>query len=80
MKKLTVLSYTADTDAIVRKLMNLKCVEIRSTAPKDGLLPLDLMQCDAQKAEAVIREKAKNADVALICGGQPIYDYIISVE
>ena len=52
MKKLTVLSYTADTDAIVRKLMNLKCVEIRSTAPKDGLLPLDLMQCDAQKAEA----------------------------
>ena len=50
MKKLTVLSYTADTDAIVRKLMNLKCVEIRSTAPKDGLLPLDLMQCDAQKA------------------------------
>ncbi len=52
MKKLTVLSYTADTDAIVRKLMNLKCVEIRNTAPKDGLLPFDLMQCDAQKAEA----------------------------
>lgn len=52
MKKLTVLAYTADTDAIVRKLMNLKCVEIRNTAPKDGLLPLDLMQCDAQKAEA----------------------------
>ena len=52
MKKLTVLAYTADTDAIVRKLMNLKCVEIRNTSPKDGLLPLDLMQCDAEKAES----------------------------
>ena len=40
----------------------------------------DVSESDAQKAEAVIREKAKNADVALICGGQPIYDYIISVE
>lgn len=40
----------------------------------------DVSESDAQKAEAAIRAKAKDADIALICGGQPIYDYIISVE
>jgi len=40
----------------------------------------DVSESDAQKAEAAVRAKAKDADIALICGGQPIYDYIISVE
>ncbi len=40
----------------------------------------DVSESDAQKAEEVIRARAKDADIALICGGQPIYDYIISVE
>ena len=40
----------------------------------------DVSETDAQKAEETIRAKAPNADVALISGGQPIYDYIISVE
>ena len=30
MKKLTVLAYRSDADALVRKLMDLKCVEIRT--------------------------------------------------
>ena len=40
----------------------------------------DVSESDAQKAEETIRVKAPNADIALIAGGQPIYDYIISVE
>ena len=32
MKKLTVLAYSKDADAIVRKLMDLKCVQIQQTA------------------------------------------------
>ncbi len=40
----------------------------------------DVSEVDAQKAEETIRAKTPNADIALISGGQPIYDYIISVE
>lgn len=40
----------------------------------------DVPESEAQKAEATIRAKTPNADIALIAGGQPIYDYIISVE
>ena len=34
----------------------------------------------AARAEQTLRERVADADVALIPGGQPIYDYIISVE
>ena len=37
MKKLTVLADTGDADAIVRKLMDQKCVDIRNTPAGQGL-------------------------------------------
>ena len=40
----------------------------------------DVSAEDAARAEQTLRERAKGADIALIAGGQPIYDYIISVE
>ena len=52
MKKLTVLAYGKDADSIVRKLMNLKCVDIRSTNAGEGLVPFDTMACDSQRGEA----------------------------
>ncbi len=61
MRKLTVLSYAADADAIVRKLMNLRCVEIRPITAGEGLSPINTHETDLQKAEserrlAVIRQ------------------------
>ena len=52
MKKLTVLSYAKDADAIVRKLMSLKCVEIRNLPSKEGLTPIGTLDIDAQKSVA----------------------------
>ena len=52
MKKLTVLAYAGDADAIVRKLMNLRCVEIRNVSPQRGLLPTDTHRIDEQKSLA----------------------------
>ena len=52
MKKLTVLSFGEDADAIVRKLMNLRCVEIRTTELGDGSLLSTRFDSDGQKAEA----------------------------
>ena len=40
MKKLTVLTPAEDADALVRKLMRLRCVEIRTT-PLGGEVPPD---------------------------------------
>ncbi|MBQ2735734.1 MAG: hypothetical protein IJF33_07865, partial [Clostridia bacterium] len=52
MKKLTVLAYTGDADAIVRKLMSLKCVDIRTVPTKHGLMAIDLLSVEAQRAES----------------------------
>ena len=52
MKRLTAVTYTADADAVVRKLMNLRCVDIRSVPTGEGLAPFDLLSCEAQRAEA----------------------------
>ncbi len=40
----------------------------------------DVSEEDAALAEQAVRERVGDADIALIPGGQPIYDYIISVE
>lgn len=40
----------------------------------------DVSEEDAARAEQTLRDRVGDADVALIPGGQPIYDYIISVE
>ena len=52
MKKLTVLAYRLDADALVRKLMDLKCVEIRTSIDGSVPEPFDTFGCNAQKAEA----------------------------
>jgi len=51
MKKLTVLAYAKDADAIVRKLMSLRCVEIRNTEARHGLMPIDTAAIEAQRVE-----------------------------
>ncbi len=52
MKKLTVLAYSADADAIVRKLMSLRCVEIRQVSQETGLLPADSFAAEEQRTVA----------------------------
>ena len=52
MKKLTVLAFAGDADSIVRKLMNLRCVEIRNTEVGDGALLGAHLDSDGQKARA----------------------------
>lgn len=52
MKRLTVLACASDADAIVRRLMSLKCVEIRTTAVGDGLTALDSARYDSDRVEA----------------------------
>ena len=52
MKKLTVLSLGKDADAVVRKLMKLRCVEIRTTEVGDGAILSAHFDCDGVRAEA----------------------------
>ena len=52
MKKLTVLAFADDADAIVRKLMNLRCVEIRNTEIGDGELLTSHFDTDGQRAKS----------------------------
>ena len=52
MKKLTVLSLGKDADAVVRKLMKLRCVEIRTTEVGDGAILSARFDCDGVRAEA----------------------------
>ncbi len=40
----------------------------------------DVAEADAEKVESMIAETAVDAEVVLAWGGQPLYDYIISVE
>lgn len=40
----------------------------------------DVSEYDAAEVENMIRSKHSDAEIATICGGQPIYDFIISVE
>ena len=41
---------------------------------------IDVSYEQARMTETAIREAHKDAEVTLIGGGQPLYDYIISVE
>lgn len=53
MKKLTVFAYADDSDAVIRKLMNLKCVEIEAVdrANTAEILPSQKVNCDAKRSE-----------------------------
>ena len=55
MKKLTVLAVAGDADAVVRKLMKLRCVEIRSTEVGEGSLLTSHFDSDGQRAESEAR-------------------------
>ena len=55
MQKLTVLTVAEDADAIVRRLMKLRCVEIRTTEVGDGALLSSHFDSDGQKAGAESR-------------------------
>ncbi len=52
MKKLTLLALAPDTDAIMRRLMKLKCVELRQAAPNGELASFDTAACDKARLES----------------------------
>ena len=54
MNKLTVLAYRNDTDAIVRKLMGLRCVQIRRDLPVEDMA---LEQADGTGQRALIEAR-----------------------
>ena len=61
------------------------CIEKLSEHMKDASYIMlfygnDVSEEDASRAESEIRSRVADAEVALIRGGQPIYDYIISAE
>lgn len=58
MKKLTVLSFGEDADVIVRRLMDLRCVEIRPTVTVDPASVIGRFDSDGQKAKADERLRA----------------------
>ena len=64
---------------------SLACIEKLSEHMKDATYIMlfygsDVSAEDADLAERAIRARVADAEVALIPGGQPIYDYIISAE
>ena len=40
----------------------------------------DVSAEEGERAEAILREKAPNCEMAVMVGGQPLYPYVISVE
>ncbi len=52
MKKLTLLAYSADADAIVRRLMKLRCVELKTAEGGEGLTAIDNRESEAARAES----------------------------
>ncbi len=63
MKKLTVLAYRSDTDAIVRKLMDLKCVQIRKDLP--GADEYALERADQDGGRATIEDRISRISAAI---------------
>ena len=61
MKKLTVLTPERDVDALIRRLIRLRCVEVRTTPVEDG--DLLRVRCDSQRAEA--EERVRTVSEAL---------------
>ena len=49
MKKLTVFATRSDTDALVRRLMHLRCVEIEAGEPEPDLLSLERFSCEEER-------------------------------
>ncbi len=51
MKRLTVFAFREDADRIVRRLMDLRCVEVRGADPERGEVVLPYLNADAELAE-----------------------------
>lgn len=51
MKKLTVLAYSSDADAIVRRLMDIKCVQIRQADAENSGALIEAPTSDPTRAE-----------------------------
>ncbi len=53
MKKLTVFTHSADSEAVIRKLMSLKCVHIDTADASEikEIIPAAKVNCDATRAE-----------------------------
>lgn len=58
MKKLTVLAYRDDADAIVRNLMNLRCVEIRRGDPAGTFGALERVEDTGERVRSEVRLNA----------------------
>ena len=63
MKKLTVLAHASDADAIVRRMLHLKCVQIQRSIPEAGELALERIESDGKQTE--IRERMAHIEAAL---------------
>ena len=63
MKKLTVLAYSSDADAIVRRMLHLKCVQIQRSMPEAGELSLERIESDGKQTE--IRERMAHIEAAM---------------
>lgn len=64
MKKLAVWAHGSDTDAIIRKLMSLRCVSVQNTELGDGQYALTRVSADTQRGE-VERKLARINDAIL---------------
>ncbi len=63
MKKLTVLAHESDADAIVRRMLHLKCVQIQRAIPEAGELALERIESDGKQTE--IRERIAHIEAAM---------------
>ena len=63
MKKLTVLAHASDADAIVRRMLHLKCVQIQRSIPEAGELALERRESDGKQGE--IRERIAHIEAAI---------------
>ena len=63
MKKLTVLAHSSDADAIVRRMLHLKCVQIQRSMPEAGELSLERIESDGRQNE--IRERMAHIEAAM---------------
>ncbi len=63
MKKLTVLAHTSDADAIVRRMLHLKCVQIQKSMSEAGDFALERIESDGKQTE--IRERIAHIEAAI---------------
>ncbi len=51
MKRLTVFAFRKDADRVVRRLMNLRCVEVRTADPERGAAVLPYLKVESELAQ-----------------------------